>query len=228
MFVRSLAADEARSPRRVRSPPSRRPRSSAIRPLPGPADVSPPETRTLLVSQVERAVRDPTDQVITTIRLEIAQSSHAAHYSISRNYSTTPTPPLGSDPRPLTIAQARLHRPFGEDLANDSGNLLRLFAELGVVAFLAVDHERALVGPGNAVIDELDLLLPVRNEILCAFPRRGIRIDFLCKRVELVVQVLLTRHISTVQIFLYGSVLYQIGMRTTKSGGPKLAAYCRR
>ena len=45
--------------------------------------------RTLIVSQVERAVRDPTDQVITTIRLEIAQSSHARIIA----YSTT-TPPL--------------------------------------------------------------------------------------------------------------------------------------
>ncbi len=68
-----------------------------LRHAPQPLD----EARTLLVSQVERAVRDPTDQVITTIRLEIAQSSHAAHYSIFRNYSTTPTPPLGSDPHPL-------------------------------------------------------------------------------------------------------------------------------
>ena len=33
----------------------------------------------LLVSQVKRAVRDPTDLVITTIRLELAQSSHAAY-----------------------------------------------------------------------------------------------------------------------------------------------------
>ena len=38
--------------------------------------------------------------MITTIWLEIAQSSHAAYYSISRNYSTTLTPPLGSDPSP--------------------------------------------------------------------------------------------------------------------------------
>ena len=63
-----------------------------LRHAPQPLD----EARTLLVSQVERAVCDPTDQVITTIRLEIAQSSHAAHYSIFRNYSTTPTPPFGS------------------------------------------------------------------------------------------------------------------------------------
>ena len=69
-----------------------------LRHAPQPLD----EARTLLVSQVERAVRDPTDQVITTIRLEIAQSSHAAHYSIFRNYSTTPTPPLGT--------LARIHR----------------------------------------------------------------------------------------------------------------------
>ena len=61
-----------------------------LRHAPQPLD----EARTLLVSQVERAVRDPTDQVTTTIRLEIAQSSHAAHESIFRNYSTTPTPPL--------------------------------------------------------------------------------------------------------------------------------------
>ena len=71
-----------------------------LRHAPQPLD----EARTLLVSQVERAVRDPTDQVITTIRLEIAQSSHAAHYSIFRNYSTTPTPQLGSDPHPLLQA----------------------------------------------------------------------------------------------------------------------------
>ena len=57
-----------------------------LRHAPQPLD----EARTLIVSQVEHAVRDPTDQVITTIRLEIAQSSHAAHYSIFLNYSTTP------------------------------------------------------------------------------------------------------------------------------------------
>ena len=56
-----------------------------LRHAPQPLD----EARTLLVSQVERAVRDPTDQVIATIRLEIAQSSHDAHYIIFRNYSTT-------------------------------------------------------------------------------------------------------------------------------------------
>ena len=56
-----------------------------LRHAPQPLD----EARTLIVSQVEHAVRDPTDQVITTIRLEIAQSSHAAHYIIFRNYSTT-------------------------------------------------------------------------------------------------------------------------------------------
>ena len=56
-----------------------------LRHAPQPLD----EARTLIVSQVEHAVRDPADQVITTIRLEIAQSSHAAHYIIFRNYSTT-------------------------------------------------------------------------------------------------------------------------------------------
>ena len=65
------------------------------------------EARTLLVSQVERAVRAPSDQVITTISLEIAQSSHAAYSSIFRNYSTTPTPPLVSDPHPLQGIRSR-------------------------------------------------------------------------------------------------------------------------
>ena len=36
------------------------------------------------------------------------QSSHAAHYSIFQNYSTTPTPPLLSDPHPLPVAHGTL------------------------------------------------------------------------------------------------------------------------
>ena len=67
-----------------------------LRHAPQPLD----EARTLLVSQVERAVRDPTDQVITTIRLEIAQSPHARIIA----YSAT-TPPL-------------LHHHWGQSLAH--------------------------------------------------------------------------------------------------------------
>ena len=78
----------------------RRRGAGKLRHAPQPLD----EASTLLVSPVERAVRAPTDQVITTISLEIAQSSHAAHSSIFRNYSTTPTPPLVSDPHPLLVS----------------------------------------------------------------------------------------------------------------------------
>ena len=56
--------------------------------------------------------RDPTDQVITTIRLEIAQSSHAAHYSIPQllhhSYTTIGVrPPL----HPLSIFLTALTSP---------------------------------------------------------------------------------------------------------------------
>ena len=45
------------------------------------------------------------DQMAALIGLKVAQRSHAAHYSIFRNYSTTQTTPLGSAPRaPFQIA----------------------------------------------------------------------------------------------------------------------------
>ena len=72
-----------------------------VRHAPHPLD----KARALLLAQVERAVGDAADEMVTPVGCEIPRPSHAAYYSMIPATPPLPTPPKGSDPKPFICSQ---------------------------------------------------------------------------------------------------------------------------